>query len=171
MVPVVVMAIVVGLGGGAAYLLTRPQPSASEHEPAPKAEPTLPPEPAKKPPEFVPPAEVTVEIISSPEGAMVWVSGEEASRGATPTKLTLPRSTAPLDVVLKAPGYLDKQLSLDTSRDRTMSVLLQARENARPRASEPNKSIDKSGTKKVPKSLGKSSGGREPASTFKPVGD
>jgi serine/threonine-protein kinase len=171
MVPVVVMAIVVGLGGGAAYLLTRPQPSASEHEPAPKAEPTLPPEPAKKTPEFVPPAEVTVEITSSPEGAMVWVSGEEASRGATPTKLTLPRSTAPLDVVLKAPGYLDKQLSLDTSRDRTMNVLLQPRENARPKASEPNKSIDKSGTKKVPKSLGKSSGGREPASTFKPVGD
>jgi len=177
LIPVVVIALVVGLGGGAAYLLTRPQsPPAGEHEPSKKPETPPPNEPTHKQAEFVPPAEVTMEIISAPEGAAVWVSGEDTSRGTTPTKLTLPRSTSPLDVVLKAPGYLDKQLSLDASRDRTMNVNLQPREGARPKASEPDKAMDKSGTKKErpekgKKGGGKSSGGTGTSGGFKPVGD
>ena len=182
LIPVVVIALVVGLGGGATYLLTRPQPpAASDHEAGKKPETPTPTEPARKQAEFVQPAEVTVEIISSPEGATVWVGGEDSARGTTPMKLTLPQSTAPMDVVLKAPGYFDKQLSLDASRDRTMNVNLQPREGARPqvKASEPDNSADKSGGKKVrpekvKKSGGKSGGGADATEStggFKPVGD
>jgi serine/threonine-protein kinase len=185
-IPVVAIALVVGLGGGAAYLLTRPQPTASsEREPSPKPEPTPQSEPAQKPAEVVLPADVTVEISSSPEGATVWVGDEASSRGTTPTKLTLARSTSPMEVVLKAPGYLDKQLSLDASRDRTMNVNLQPREGARPqvKAGESDKSADKSGSKKerpekapekAKKGGGKSAGradATESTGGFKPVGD
>jgi serine/threonine-protein kinase len=180
-IPVVVIALVVGLGGGAAYLLTRPQPTAtSDHEPAKKPDIPSPTEPAQKQAEFVPPVEVTVEIISSPGGATVWVGGEDSSRGTTPTKLTLPRSTSPMDVVLKAPGYLDKQLSLDASRDQTMNVKLQPREGVRPQVKTSEPDIDKSSSKKERpdkgkrgggKSAGKSAGGTETTGGFKPVGD
>jgi serine/threonine protein kinase len=174
LIPVVVSALVVGLGGGAAYLLTRPQaPAVGEHELSKKPETPPPSEPTQAHVEFTPPAEVTVEIISAPEGATVWVSGEDVSRGATPTKLTLPRSTSPLDVVLKAPGYLDKQLALDASRDRTMNVNLQPREGARPKASELAKpsSNKRERPDKSKKSGGKSGGGSETTGGFKPVGD
>jgi serine/threonine-protein kinase len=174
-IPVVLIALVVGLGGAAAYFLTRPQPTpptASEHEPVKKDEPSAQAEPAKKNSEFAPPSEVSIEIITSPEGASIWVSDESAARGTTPTKLTFPRSTSPMDIVLKAPGYLDKRLALDASRDRTMNVNLEPREGGRPqvKASEPEKSIDKSGAKKGKKG-GKSGGGTEPGGGFKPVGD
>jgi PEGA domain len=172
-VPVVV-ALVVGLGGAAAYFLTRPQPTTSttESEPPKKAEPPAQTEPSAKNTEFVPPAEVSVEIISSPEGATIWLAGENSSRGTTPMKLTLPQSTRPMDVVLKASGYLDKRLALDASRDRTMNVNLEPREGARAKvkASETEKAVDKSGAKKAKKSGGKS-GGAETAGGFKPVGD
>jgi len=194
LVPVVVIAAVVGVGGGTAYFLTRPQPTqpaASDHEPTKKSETPPQTELEPKHAEFVPPSEVNVEISSSPTGATVWFSGEESSRGTTPVTLALPRSTSPIDVVLKAPGYLDKRLAIDASRDRTMNVNLEPREGARgPRASEPDKpdrQADKPGTNKGRtdkgdrgdkgdkgrKGGGKGSagGGAETGGGFKPVGD
>jgi len=190
--PVVVIAAVVGVGGVTAYFLTRPQPAqpaASEHEPAQKSETPTHTETEPKHAEYVPPTEVNVEIASSPTGATVWFGGEESSRGTTPVTLTLPRTTSPIDVVLKAPGYLDKRLAIDASRDRTMNVNLEPREGARGpnRASDsdkPERQADKPGTKKDradkgdrgekgKKGGGKGSagGGAETGGGFKPVGD
>jgi eukaryotic-like serine/threonine-protein kinase len=164
-IPVVVIALVVGLGGSTAYLLTRPPPTppmAGKAEPAKEAEPPIQAESVQKNSEFAPPSEVNIEIITSPVSASIWLAGESSSRGTTPTRLTLPRSTLQTDIILKAPGYLDKRLALDTSRDRTVDVNLEPRESTRPqvKASESKKSADISGAKK-----GRKGGG------FNPVGD
>jgi hypothetical protein len=175
-IPVVAIALVVGLGGGAAYFMTRPQPTpptGTEHETAKKSELPARTESEQKGGEFVPPAEVRLEIISSPEGATVWVGDEDSSRATTPAQLTLPRSTSPLDIVLKASGYLDKRLAIDASRDRTMNVHLEPRETvrARDKASESDKPVDRPGPKRGKKSGGKSGGATETSGGFKAVGD
>ena len=181
-IPVVVTALVVGLGGVAAYWLTRPNPTtpaASEKEPR-KAESPAQTEPPPKSGEFIPPAEVNVEITSSPQSAAIWVGDEDSSRGTTPARLTLPRATSPVDIVLRAPGYLDKRLAMDVSHDRTVNIHLDPREGPHPQvktSGEDTDKLGKSGPKKEKvkekerKSSGKRGGGTETVGEFKPVGD
>lgn len=136
--PAIIILTVVAIGGAAAYFLTRPSPAAdSDTEKGRKEERNVDdnavaaePSKAAAP---TPTTEIELEILSSPEGAIVQVSGETSPRGPTPIKLTLPRSTAAMEIVLKARGYLDKRLSVDASRDRTMNINLE-REPSQDRA-------------------------------------
>jgi hypothetical protein len=113
--PAIIILAVVAVGGTTAYFLTRPGPSG---EPATVAEPGKNAEPP-------PSSEVEIEILSNPGGATVQVTGETSSRGPTPAKFTLPRSSAAVEIVLRARGYLDKRLALDATRDRTMNINLE----------------------------------------------
>jgi hypothetical protein len=51
------------------------------------------------------PAEVRVQVMSTPEGAAVIVEGEPTPRGLTPLSLTLPRGDAPRKIALRARGF------------------------------------------------------------------
>jgi serine/threonine-protein kinase len=157
--PAIVILAVVAIGGAAAYFLTRPTPPVDEA--GKKGESAGENSKNAEPP---PPAEVEIEILSSPEGAVVYVVGEGASRGSTPAKIMLPRSSATTEIVLKAPGYIDKRLSVEASRDRTMTINLER--EAAP-VKEPEKLPDTpTSKKKKGGAKGAASGGE-----FKAVGD
>lgn len=156
--PAIAILAVVGIGGVAAYYLTRPDTSTKGQSAGQSAGEN------GKLGEPVPPAEVEIEILSTPEGAAVFIAGEGSPRSSTPAKLMLPRSSAPIELVVRANGYLDKRLSLDASRDRSVSISLerqvvQATEEARIPE-------EKAPTVKKKKKTGASSGGE-----FKAVGD
>jgi eukaryotic-like serine/threonine-protein kinase len=173
--PVVVIAAVAAVGGITASLTHGSKPT------APRSETTTVEQGAQSTPpkheEPAPPTDVTVEFNSSPEGAALWVVGEDKARGNTPLKLTFARSSTLVDVLLTLPGYVDKRLSLDASRDRTMRVNLEAREpehvRERTKVGDQDKTADKTADKtgvKKKKPAGK--GGETPVSGgFKAVGD
>jgi eukaryotic-like serine/threonine-protein kinase len=162
--PAMVILAIVGIGSVTTYLLTRPSPAGQTQrqtveKPAPGAGAGTSAPPAE-------PAEVEIEISTEPAGAAVWMEGEPTARGSTPMKLLLPRSADPVDVLLKANGYADKRLSVDASRDRTVSVHLEARApvppapgNERAEGSAPKRPP----SKKKPKPAG--------SAGFKAVGD
>jgi len=163
--PAIVILAVVALGGTTAYLLTRTQPSLDSETKRGESAAT-----AEKPKsaESTPSAEVEIEIISSPDGATVYVVGESTPRGSTPAKLRLPRSSDTVDIVLKAGGYLDKSLSVDATRDRTLNINLERVPNQAREPDKPPAEAEQSPKKKKktgPKAPGPSGGG------FKAVGD
>jgi hypothetical protein len=86
------------------------------------------PEPAPPLPTALPvpavPAEVNVEIGSTPEGAEVWLPGDKEARGRTPVNLKLPRGAGEQAVTLKAAGYVDAALRVDRSADGAAAVAL-----------------------------------------------
>jgi eukaryotic-like serine/threonine-protein kinase len=167
--PAIIILAVVALGGTAAYFVTRPSP-APESDAAPKGQNTAAAEPGK-PADPTPPGEVEVEILSNPEGAAVQVTGESSSRGKTPAKFMLPRSSATVEIVLRADGYLDKRLAIDASRDRTMNINLEREPS---QARDPDKIMDEAAQSGNANTKKRKSGSRSPAPTsggFKAVGD
>ncbi len=155
-VPAIAILAVVVIGGSAAYLLTRPRPQDAGERAGEIDKNADPPAPA----------EIELEILSSPEGAAIHVAGESVARASTPAKLMVPRSSESIEIVLKAVGYVEKRLSVEPSRDRTMTINL---EREVIQAREPEKlPDDKPPTVKKKKGGGKgsSSGGG-----FKAVGD
>jgi eukaryotic-like serine/threonine-protein kinase len=158
--PAIVILAVVAIGGTAAYFLTKPRPLV-EADSGKKGEGAGENIKNAEPP---PPAEVEIEVLSSPEGAAVYVAGEASARGSTPTKVMLPRSSEAVEIVLKASGYIEKRLSVDGSRDRTMTINLE-REVAPIRETE--KLPDDKGAKKKKGGNKGATGGGE----FKAVGD
>jgi eukaryotic-like serine/threonine-protein kinase len=168
-VPAMVIGLVVVVGGLLAYLLTRP--SSTERESAKKVEPAA--EQSAKQTVFTPPpTEVMLEIASVPEGAAVWVTGENRSRGTTPIKLTMPLSSDKVDLTLKARGFIDKQVSLDASRNQAVTINLDPREVAQgtDKVVQPDRNHFDKDPKKPKIKVQGSSGGSKPT-TFKAVGD
>jgi len=80
-----------------------------------------PPEPAPTPPTAQPAR--PIEIISDPEEAEVWVTGEEASRGRTPLSIPSPDAGS-VDIVLKKRGYADARLTLTAGASEPRRVTL-----------------------------------------------
>ena len=155
--PAMVILAIVGIGSVTAYLLTRPSPAGRTAEiPAPGAGAGSP----------APPAEVEIEISTEPAGAAVWIEGEPTARGNTPLKLLLPRSADPVDVLLKANGYADKRLAVDASRDRAVSIHLEARAPVPP-ATGDGRGEDSAPMRQPPKKKPKPAG----SAGFKAVGD
>jgi serine/threonine protein kinase len=183
--PTVLIVLIVASGGVAAYYLTRPSPLTNDSETAKKTGLSGQTEQSDKQTNFPPPAEVEIEIISVPEGAAVWVTGENSSRGTTPLKLAVPRSSDSIDIILKASGHIDKPLALDASRDRIVNINLDPREAPRepekvkatpPPPPRPEKITGKIKTTKTTKTGGKhtttgTASGEGSSNTFKAVGD
>ncbi|HVT07775.1 MAG TPA: serine/threonine-protein kinase [Polyangia bacterium] len=93
-----------------------PLPHAAVDVPA--GQPT--PEPAR--PE---PATVTLQLESMPPGAGVWVGNASEPRGRTPLRLVVAKGQA-VRATLRASGYADREVALDTDRDQTIEVSLSA---------------------------------------------
>jgi serine/threonine-protein kinase len=91
------------------------KPIAAEPPPPPHHETPPPPPPQPKPP--APPAEVTIEIVSEPAGADVWLPGDETPHGKTPLKIAVRRGNPVVNVMLKAEGYNDLAVPLDPGRE------------------------------------------------------
>ena len=83
--------------------------------------------PAKETETNVPPPRsvVSAEVDSHPAGAEIWFPGDGTSRGRTPRSISLPRGKRGVTVVLRATGYADKTVSLDTSKDSSVRVELE----------------------------------------------
>jgi len=63
------------------------------------------------------PATVQCEISSDPSGVQIVDAETDKLLGTTPTKLLLDRSTQPQKVVLRKPGYQERLVPLDRTRD------------------------------------------------------
>jgi serine/threonine protein kinase len=166
LLPAAIILLVVVVGGAAAYYLTKPNATSRTSKTTDVASTGAP-----KTPQFTPPAEVEVEVTSTPTGASVFVADEASPRGTTPTKFTLPRSSAEIAIVLRANGYLDKRLSIDASRNRIMSVNLEPREE--PKAHEQDRSAEGSKSRAPRRRRSSPKAVAPPPSTtvFKAVGD
>jgi hypothetical protein len=152
------------LAGGASYLLSRSKPEepTSRHQ-----EPPAKPEPSKQAETTTTtelPAQVTVQINTTPRSAQIWLAGESAPRGTTPWKFALPRSGARFDVVLKADGFVDKPLIIDASEDRTLNIALEPRNETYERKSARTGASGRGDRKR-------SEGPPESSGKFKAVGD
>ncbi|HSS37884.1 MAG TPA: PEGA domain-containing protein [Polyangia bacterium] len=90
----------------------------------PQTEPT--PEP-KAPATRPAPATVTLQVESQPVGAAVWIGDAAEPRGRTPLRLVVPKGQG-VRATLKADGYVDREVALDTDHDQTIDVRLNAAE-------------------------------------------
>jgi serine/threonine-protein kinase len=92
------------------------------------APPSAPPAPAPAPapePAVAAPKEVTIEVVSEPSGAEVWLPNDTAPRGRTPFKVALEPHAAPTRVILRARGYADSTVELGPEQPSPLSVTLQ----------------------------------------------
>jgi hypothetical protein len=69
-------------------------------------------------------AKVSVRVNSAPAGADVFLAGEEEPRGQTPLVLTLPRSMASKQLVVRAKGFQERALDLTMDADSRLEVTL-----------------------------------------------
>jgi len=144
----ILIAVIAGVGGTAAlaFLALRPvgkkiAPTALLGQP-PRASKSVPPAPATAPSAPAAPvpaasaaepaalvgkpvgssSTIALPITSKPDGAMVWIDGEE--RGKTPCTLNLPSGS--VRMVLVHAGYLASQSAIDVREDAKVNVTLQA---------------------------------------------
>lgn len=68
---------------------------------------------------------VAFTIDTDPDGARVWVGGEERAR--TPAVLSLPRSEEPVEVTVRRPGYREASIQIVPNADGRMEVPLRRR--------------------------------------------
>jgi serine/threonine-protein kinase len=123
--PLVAIPLALVAVAGGVWFVTRPESKTSV---PPVAETEVKPEPARQaapPPPVAPPAQVVLNINTTPIGAEIWFAEETAARGVSPRKLTVPRSEAPLQITLKADGHSDKVVAIDATRDQTIDVSLE----------------------------------------------
>jgi serine/threonine protein kinase len=94
--------------------------------------PTLPvpppPPPSSRPPE---PANIRLQIHSSPSGAAVVDSKDGLALGTTPFDQTYPRGAGRMDLVIRMAGYQDKTVNVDLAGNSTTSVDLERVEEPR----------------------------------------
>jgi serine/threonine-protein kinase len=160
------VSLALALAGGASYLLTRSRSeelTRRQQEPLEKPEASKPTE-AKSTARPELPAQVTVQVSTTPRSAQVWFAGESAPRGATPWNLVVPKSGAQLDIVLKADGFVDKSLTIDANQDRDLNITLEPRKEAPDRRSVRTGAAGKGERKR-------SEGQPESSDKFKAVGD
>jgi serine/threonine protein kinase len=143
---VLVLALLLGLGGGAFAVAwfgkkeTAPAAAASDAPPAPtmkspavdqqgrpdaavvQAQPPPPP-PPKPDAAAAAPHTAVIVIDSTPQGAEVFGS-DKASLGKTPVTLTLPISDMPLEYELRMPGYKKKTKQLVVTSNAVINVML-----------------------------------------------
>jgi eukaryotic-like serine/threonine-protein kinase len=115
-----------------------PMPAAKPStQPPPAAPMTAPiaaaPSAASKPAAALLPSKVTVRIDSDPPGAEV-ASDRGRHLGTTPTMLMVPRSGAPLGLVVSKPGYVSTRQAIVPDRDVSALLTLRAEEEAKRRA-------------------------------------
>jgi len=72
------------------------------------------------------PVEKRVEITSIPAGAEIWVADEAQSRGVTPFSLSVTEGQPSVALLLKAPGFENKALTVEPARDSAVTVELRA---------------------------------------------
>ncbi|MGC4118780.1 MAG: serine/threonine-protein kinase [Myxococcales bacterium] len=97
-----------------------PPPPAPAPQPAPVAAPAAPVAEPPKPPD--PPAKVSVTVKSGARGAAVFQGSERL--GAANEALSMPHSTSPTMLTVKAPGFQPLQLEVVPSEDQTLTAIL-----------------------------------------------
>ncbi len=111
---------VAGLGGAALFFLSGgrhrgPDPAV---QPPPASQPLTPPPPGPGA------ALVKLEILSQPPGAQVLELPNQVQLGVTPWRLERPRDRAPLELLLRLPGFADQKLLLNAQADETRRVIM-----------------------------------------------
>ncbi|WP_437775163.1 protein kinase domain-containing protein [Sorangium sp. So ce1097] len=129
------------LGGASAVALASAPAAAPspprEVPPAPAASAPPPVESAGPPPvapadmaavRLTPPAApadtVAVRLTTRPADASVWIGGRRVGSSGEP--IALPRGSAPVELVLRKPGFKEARVQLSPDRDRAMDVSLSA---------------------------------------------
>ena len=109
---------VAGLGGAALFFL-----SGGRHR---GPDPVVQPPPASQPvtPPPGPGALVKLEILSQPPGAQVLELPNQVPLGITPWRIERPRDRAPLELLLRLPGFVDQKLLLNAQADETRRVTM-----------------------------------------------
>ncbi|WP_437630638.1 protein kinase domain-containing protein [Sorangium sp. So ce854] len=113
--------------GGASAVALASAPAAAlspsrEVPPAPAASAPPPAEPAGPPAE--PAATVAVRLTTRPADASVWIGGRRVGSSSEP--IALPHGSAPVELVLRKPGFQEARVQLSPDRDRAMNVSLSA---------------------------------------------
>lgn len=89
-------------------------------EPAPVAEAPAPP-PAPEPPP--PPVMITVQVVSKPAGADVYL--DDKLVGKTPLRLEVPQSSTEMNLKVTRKGYSDQLVSFTAEADQALEVKLE----------------------------------------------
>jgi eukaryotic-like serine/threonine-protein kinase len=108
----------VGMGAIASAALLAPRLKQQQQPVA------APPPPIVQPQAPQQPARVSVRVNSAPLGADVLLAGDSAPRGQTPLTLTLPRSTATAQVVVRHKGFQERALDVTLDADSRLEVTL-----------------------------------------------
>ena len=83
---------------------------------------------AVDPPPLPPVVEkVTINVVSNPAGAQVWVVGEKKPRGVTPLEFELDKGDAKVKVKLKLSGYRDKTKTIVPNNNNDIDLNLTKR--------------------------------------------
>jgi tRNA A-37 threonylcarbamoyl transferase component Bud32 len=118
------VAAVAGLGalalGGLLIFKSHAAPPAAPAPEPVRAAPAPPPPPTPPPA----PKDVTLEVVSEPADAEVWLATDKAARGRTPFRVTVDRQAAPTQLILKAHGYADGTVDLDPQAPSPIKVTL-----------------------------------------------
>ncbi|MGK3992063.1 protein kinase domain-containing protein [Sorangium sp. So ce1024] len=75
---------------------------------------------------------VSVRLTTRPADASVWIGGRRVGSASEP--IALPRGSAPIELVLRKPGFEEARVQLSPDRDRTLDVSLSALPAPRRRA-------------------------------------
>ncbi|WP_437730812.1 protein kinase domain-containing protein [Sorangium sp. So ce1335] len=112
------------LGGTGAVALAS-APAASPPREAPQGPAASPPPAASKEPLPPAPAEtVAVRLTTRPADASVWIGDRRVGSSSEP--IALPRGSAPVELVLRKPGFENASIHLIPDRDREIEVSLPA---------------------------------------------
>jgi hypothetical protein len=113
--------ILAGAGGLVVLGLALALPALRQPAAPPVITVVSPPPPAPRP---ALPVNVSVRVNSAPAGADVVLAGEATPRGQTPLTLTLPRSGASAQLLVRAKGYQENALAVTLDSDSRLEVTL-----------------------------------------------
>jgi len=78
----------------------------------------------------VAPAEARISITSAPTDADVWVRGDPTAHCRTPCTLSLAPGQAPVTLVARREGYLDRAKNVVPDRDQKLGFHLERQRSA-----------------------------------------
>lgn len=128
---------------GAAAPAAAPAPTPAAPAPAPVAAP----EPVAAP---VAPAKISINVVSTPPGADVFVGDDPASKGKTPITLELTRAEGETQVTVKAEGWKDATRPVKLSMDAQLEIALVKDRHSTPSGTRPPTGKPPAGAGKPP---------------------
>jgi hypothetical protein len=111
----------------------------------PKAVVAIPSPPPKTEPTPPPPAQVSLHFEAEPTMAHVFRKAANAEQpedlGQVPLDLSLPKGASSVEYILRADGYKDRVVRVDSSRDRSLNLSLERVVQAEKKTKVPDKKV------------------------------